>query len=80
MTSRIRTPSNAQQTPRRSRNEPGALPLVYGLAVSLVSGYRCIGVDALSYCHGVAAHLVGVSEEMIALPDIALHIANPPRL
>jgi hypothetical protein len=35
------------------------------------------GIDALGYCHGIAAHLVGLCEELMALPAVASHIANP---
>jgi hypothetical protein len=37
------------------------------------------GLDALGYCHDVAAHLVGLSEALMALPEISSYIANPPR-
>ncbi|AQA04371.1 hypothetical protein BVC93_20260 [Mycobacterium sp. MS1601] len=37
------------------------------------------GVDALSYCHGVAMHLVALCEEAVGLPEIATHLANPPK-
>ena len=35
------------------------------------------GIDALGYCHGIAAHLVGLCEELMALPAVASYIANP---
>ena len=35
------------------------------------------GIDALGYCHGVAAHLVGLCEELMALPAVDAHIVNP---
>lgn len=35
------------------------------------------GIDALGYCHGIAAHLIGLSEELMALPAVASHVANP---
>ena len=35
------------------------------------------GIDALGYCHGVAVHMVGLCEELMALPAVAAHIANP---
>ncbi|WP_445167024.1 hypothetical protein ACTXG7_24875 [Mycolicibacterium sp. Dal123E01] len=35
------------------------------------------GIDALGYCHRVAAHMVALCEEAIALPAIVAHIANP---
>jgi hypothetical protein len=37
------------------------------------------GIDALGYCHGVAVHVVGLCEELMALPAVAAHIANPSR-
>ena len=37
-------------------------------------------IDALGYCYGIAAHLVGLCEALMALPEIASHIANPPKL
>lgn len=36
------------------------------------------GVDALGYCHEVAAHLVKLSEDLTALPEIGDYLANPP--
>lgn len=35
------------------------------------------GIDALEYLHGIAAHLIGLCEDLIALPAVAAHIANP---
>lgn len=35
------------------------------------------GIDALGYCHAVAAHLVGLCEELMALPAVDAHIVNP---
>lgn len=34
--------------------------------------------DALSYCHDIAAHLVGLCEELTSVPEIADYLANPP--
>jgi hypothetical protein len=36
------------------------------------------GIDALGYCHGVAVHIVGVCEGLMALPAVASHIVRPP--
>lgn len=38
------------------------------------------GPDALSYCYGVAVHMVALCEGLMALPEIAHHIANPPSI
>jgi hypothetical protein len=35
------------------------------------------GIDALGYCHGVAAHLIGLCEALMALPAVDAHIVNP---
>jgi hypothetical protein len=35
------------------------------------------GIDALGYCHGVATHLVGLCEDMMALPAVEAHLVNP---
>jgi len=35
------------------------------------------GIDALGYCHGVAGHLVGLTEKLMALPAVDAHIVNP---
>lgn len=35
------------------------------------------GIDALGYCHAIAAHLARLCEELMALPAVASHIANP---
>jgi hypothetical protein len=35
------------------------------------------GIDALGYCHGVDTHLVGLCEEMMALPAAEAHLVNP---
>jgi hypothetical protein len=35
------------------------------------------GIDALGYCHGIAAHLIGLCEELMALPAVDSHIVNP---
>lgn len=35
------------------------------------------GIDALGYCHGVAAQLVALCEAMMALPAIEAHVVNP---
>jgi hypothetical protein len=36
-------------------------------------------IDALGYCYGIATHLVGLCEALMALPEIASPIANPLR-
>ena len=35
------------------------------------------GIDALGYCHGIAAHLIGLCEVLMALPAVDAHIVNP---
>ena len=35
------------------------------------------GIDALGYCYGIAAHLIGLSEALMALPTVDAHIVNP---
>ena len=35
------------------------------------------GIDALGYRHGVAVHIVGLCEGLMALPAVASHIVNP---
>ncbi len=35
------------------------------------------GIDALGYCHEVAMHMVGLCEELMALPAVDSHIVNP---
>ncbi len=37
------------------------------------------GVDSVEYCYGVATPLVGLSESLMALPEISSFITNPPR-
>jgi hypothetical protein len=35
------------------------------------------GIDALGYCHGIVAHLVGLCEELMALSTVTSHIVEP---
>ena len=35
------------------------------------------GIDALQYCHAVAVHIVGLCEQLMALPAVDAHIVNP---
>lgn len=35
------------------------------------------GVDALGYCHRIAAHLAGLCEQLMALSAVDAHIVNP---
>jgi hypothetical protein len=35
------------------------------------------GIDALKYCHGMATHLIGLCEQLMALPAVEAHIVNP---
>jgi hypothetical protein len=37
-----------------------------------------VAVDALAYCHDVAAHLAGLCEDLTALPEVADYLAHPP--
>jgi hypothetical protein len=36
------------------------------------------GIDALTYCHGVAAHLVKLSKNLMLLPEIRFYLDHPP--
>lgn len=35
------------------------------------------GLDALSYCHEIAVHMIGLCEDLMALPAVDSHIVNP---
>lgn len=41
---------------------------------------RSSDVDALSYCHSIISELIGLSEKLVAQPEISAYIASPPRL